>query len=157
MTRQVVAFTLLTTTLKNYCFPLFDMKQSKNRWHAIKTVKSILVLMLMTTLFTACKHERYLIVLFNNSEQRIENVTLWLGDQSFDYGDLNIDAKRTGIFEQNRLTPTMKLVWTDQNNNPFEQTFQTFDSIPNNYDNGRVHLKLQNNNQFILSYDDTKF
>lgn len=133
------------------------MKQNKSRSQAIATIKSLLVLVLMTTLFTACKHERYLIVVFNNSEQRIENVTLWLADQSFDYGHLNTDAKRTGIYEQNRLTPTMKLVWVDQNNKQYEQTFQTFDFIPSNYDNGRVHLKLQNNNQFTLSFDESQF
>ncbi len=115
------------------------------------------LLCMVGIMLTACKHERYLVVVINNTDQTIEDVTLWYEQMPFKYETIKAKSKETGIFEQHRLTKIIKLTWRDQNGNEFDQVFDTFDVIPKNYDNGRVHLKYQSDNQFSLSFDNTEF
>ncbi len=132
------------------------MKKSTTQWRYVNKLKVLFTLVAVIFLLTACKEQRYLVVVFNNSEQNIEKVTLWLEDQSFEYGTIKTNSKETGIFEQHRLSPLIKITWNDSNNKEFEQEFATFDFIPKNYANGRVYLKFQNNH-FELSFDDASF
>ncbi len=113
--------------------------------------------MMSLSLLSSCKHDRYIVVVINNTDQTINHVTMWYDDMPFKYETIKSKTKETGIFEQHRLTDQIKLTWTDQNNIEHSQTFDTFKFVPKNYDNGRIHLKYHSDNQFTMSFDNTAF
>ncbi len=132
---------------------------SQSRTNISSTVKAIRSAWFCVTilLLTSCKQERYLVVVINNTDQTIDNVTMWYDTMPFKYETIQSKTKETGIFEQHRLPEQLKLSWTDHNNDEFSQTFDTFEYIPKNYDNGRVYLKYQADNQFTITFDNTEF
>lgn len=108
-------------------------------------------------LLSACQPERYLIVVINEADQPIDAVTLWLGDQSFEYYRVDANSRETGIFQQHRLTPELKVTWLDHQEQPQQQILKVFEQVPDNYDHGRVHLTHGSDGRFTLSYDDNPF
>ncbi len=120
------------------------------------TLGKLLALTWALLLLSACQHERYLIVVINEADQPIDDVTLWLGDLSFEYLRVPANSRETGIYQQHRLTDEIRITWLDHQGQDQQQRFDTFEFIPRNYDHGRVHLTHQNG-RFTLSFDNQPF
>ncbi len=69
------------------------MRKSKNKCYSLTKLKVLITVMVVMSLFTGCQEQRYLVVVFNNSEQNIDDVTLWFEDRSFEYGTIQKNTK----------------------------------------------------------------
>lgn len=96
-------------------------------------------------------------VVINDTDHSLDQVTLWYDNMPFEYQTVKSYSKETGIFEQHRLPAKIKVTWQSQTKENFSQSFNTFEFIPKNYANARVHLIYRNDNQFILEFDETEF
>jgi hypothetical protein len=103
-------------------------------------------------LILACSAKRYDLVIYNKSNEVINNVTVWYGSHPIPNGTLSPEVDVSILDYGVDLKNEMKITWKDSGNKQHEQTFKTFDFIPKDYAGGNVIFLYEGNDKFIFKY-----
>ena len=111
----------------------------------------LIYIVVLIVMLVGCEELFYSLVVDNKSNENIDEVKIWFGDQYISNSVLMSGDSMT-IVNGNKLHKGMKLTWVDSDKYPHEQVFKTFDFIPRDYNGGNVIFTYKGNDQFILQY-----
>lgn len=116
-------------------------------------MKHLFLALLFITGVVGCNEKvTYSLVTSNNSDELVDEVQVWFDEKPVNNGILSPGDHVTIASSNFKLKKQMKITWVDSNNDSHEQSFKTFDYIPEDYDEGNVIFVYEGNGRFILKF-----